>query len=490
MDLFRTKSADELREASFQESHYRRDLHGWQLVLLGIGCIIGTGIFVLTGTAAAQHAGPAIAISFVVSAAGCLCAALCYAEFSSMIPVSGSAYTYAYATVGELVAWIIGWDLILEYLFGASTVAVGWSGYVSQFFSDFGIHLPTAFSHAPFDFAGDHLVTTGAILNIPAVFIVAIVTTVLVLGIRESAGANAVIVFIKVAVVLLFIITCAPHIQLQNWTPFIPPNTGQAGEFGWTGILAGAGVIFYAYIGFDAVTTAAQEAKTPARDVPLGVVGSLLICTVLYVLVSLVLTGVVSYQELNVPAPVAFAVEKVGPAVAWTKPFIELGAIAGLSSVILVLLLAQPRIFHRMALDGLLPKIFSRVHPHFRTPFVTTLVTGTVTALIAGLFPVKVLGELVSIGTLLAFTIVCVSVIVLRRTRPDLERRFRTPWNPWVPALGVVICLAQMIFLPAATWTRLAVWLVIGLIIYFAYGRRHSLLNSENQSDTAPRARG
>src|SRR6266481_2977141 len=368
MDIFRTKSVDELREESYRESHFRRELHGWQLILLGIGCIVGTGIFVLTGTAAARHAGPAIAISFVVSALGCLCAALCYAEFSSMLPVTGSAYTYAYATLGEFIAWIIGWDLILEYLFGACSVAVGWSGYVTQLLSDYGVHLPTAFSQAPLDFAQDHLVTTGAVLNVPAVLIVATVTTVLVLGIRESAGANAVVVLIKVAVVLLFIITCAPHIQPQNWTPFIPPNTG-------------------------------------------------------------------------------------------------------LSSVIRVLLLAQPRIFFQMALDGLLPRTFARVHPRFRTPFVTTLLTGAVTALIAGLFPVQVLGELVSIGTLLAFTIVCISVIVLRRTRPDLERRFRVPWNPVVPALGVAICLAQMIFLPAATWTRLAVWLVIGLIIYFAYGR-------------------
>src|SRR5258707_7742146 len=482
MDIFRTKSVDELREASYRESHFRRELHGWQLVLLGIGCIVGTGIFVLTGTAAARHAGPAIAISFVVSALGCLCAALCYAEFSSMLPVTGSAYTYAYATLGEFIAWIIGWDLILEYLFGACSVAVGWSGYVTQLLSDYGVHLPTAFSQAPLDFAQDHLVTTGAVLNVPAVLIVAIVTTVLVLGIRESAGVNAVIVLIKVAVVLLFIITCAPHIQPQNWTPFIPPSTGRIGEFGWTGILAGAGVIFYAYIGFDAVTTAAQEAKTPARDVPIGVVGSLLVCTVLYVLVSLVLTGAVSYKEVNVPAPVAFAVERVGSSVAWAKTLIEFGAIVGLSSVILVLLLAQPRIFFQMALDGLLPRTFARVHRRFRTPFVTTLLTGAVTALIAGLFPVQVLSELVSIGTLLAFTIVCISVIILRRTRPDLERRFRVPWNPVVPALGVAICLAQMIFLPVATWTRLAVWLVIGLIIYFAYGRRHSVLNQERLS--------
>src|ERR1700716_679940 len=318
MGLWTKKSIAVLQAEAAGESEghtLRRALGALNLTTLGIGAIIGAGIFVLTGTAAAKYAGPAIVLSFIVSGLGCLFAGLCYAEFASMIPIAGSAYTYAYATMGEFIAWIIGWDLILEYLFGASTVAVGWSGYVSQLLSDYGIHLPTAFSQAPLDFAQNHLVTTGAVLNVPAVLIVAIVTTVLVIGIRESAGTNAVIVVIKVAAVLLFIITCAPHIQPQNWTPFIPPNTGRVGEFGWTGILAGAGVIFYAYIGFDAVTTAAQEAKTPARDVPIGVVGSLLICTVLYVLVSLVLTGVVNYKELNVPAPVAYAVERVGPGV-------------------------------------------------------------------------------------------------------------------------------------------------------------------------------
>jgi basic amino acid/polyamine antiporter, APA family len=479
LDIFRTKSVDELRQTSNQETPFRRELQAWQLTLLGVGCIVGAGIFVLTGTAAAVYAGPAIALSFVISALGCLCAALCYAELASMLPVAGSAYTYAYATMGEFIAWIIGWDLLLEYVFGGCTVAVGWSAYFSKLLGDLGIRIPTVLSQAPLDFAHDHLVMTGAILDVPAVLLVLIVTAVLVSGIRQAAAVNTVIVFIKVAIILLFIMTCSPHIQVQNWTPFIPPNTGKVGEFGWTGIVAGAGVMFYAYLGFDALTTAAQETKTPARDVPISVIGSLLICMILYVLVSLVLTGVVNYKQLNVSAPVVFAIERVGPAVSWTKTFIELGAVAGLSSGVLVALLAQPRILYQMAQDGLLPRIFAQVHPRFRTPSLTTLVTGAVTAVMSALFPLKLVVALVSIGALLAFTIVCLSIIILRQTRPDLERTFRVPGNPVVPALGAVICLAQMIFLPVATWLRLGVWLIIGLIIYFSYGRRHSALNRE-----------
>jgi basic amino acid/polyamine antiporter, APA family len=474
MQLLRTKPADELVEECEGGHSFRRALNGFHLILLGIGAIVGTGIFVLTGTAAAQHAGPAIAISFLISGLGCLCSALCYAEFASMLPISGSAYTYAYATIGELIAWIIGWDLILEYLFGAATVAVGWSGYATALLADFSLKIPGAFSRAPLDFANGRLVFTGAFLNLPAIFVTVIITAILVLGIRESARANAVIVFAKLLVVAAFLIVCFPHVQPQNWSPFIPPNQGQTGVYGWTGILAGAGVIFYAFIGFDAVTTAAQEVKDPKRDIPVGILGSLLVCIVLYVAVSLVLTGVVNYKELNVPAPVSFAVQKVGPAVAWIKPFIELGAIAGLSSVILVLLLGQPRIFHRMATDGLLPPVFSKVHPRFQTPFVTTIVTGLTAAGLAGLFPIGILSELVSIGTLLAFVIVSLSVIILRRTRPDLPRKFRTPWVPAVPILGALICLVQMVFLPWQTWLRLLLWLGLGLLIYFGYGRRHS----------------
>ena len=476
MELLRTKPADQLVEECEGGHDFHRALNGFHLVLLGIGAIVGTGIFVLTGTAAAQHAGPAIAISFLISGLGCLCSALCYAEFATMLPISGSAYTYAYATIGELIAWIIGWDLILEYLFGAATVAVGWSGYATALLADFGFKIPSALSHAPLDFDNGRLIFTGAFLNLPAILVIVIITAILVLGIRESARTNAVIVFIKLLVVAAFLIVCFPHVQPQNWSPFIPPNQGHAGVYGWTGILTGAGVIFYAFIGFDAVTTAAQEVKNPRRDIPVGILGSLLVCIVLYVAVSLVLTGVVNYKELNVPAPVSFAVTKVGPAVAWIKPFIELGALAGLSSVILVLLLGQPRIFHRMATDGLLPPVFSKVHPRFRTPFVTTIVTGLAAAAFASLFPIGVLSELVSIGTLLAFVIVSLSVIILRRTRPDLPRKFRTPWVPLVPILGALICLVQMVFLPWQTWLRLLIWLGLGLLIYFGYSRRHSAL--------------
>jgi len=478
MKLLRTKPADELMEEPDGGHGFRRALDGFHLVLLGIGAIVGTGIFVLTGTAAAQHAGPAIAISFLISGLGCLCSAFCYAEFASMLPISGSAYTYAYATIGELIAWIIGWDLILEYLFGAATVAAGWSGYATAFLADFGIRIPAPWCHAPLDFVHGNLARTGAFLNLPAIFVTLVITVVLVFGIRESARVNAVIVSVKILVIAAFLILCFPHVQPQNWSPFIPPNQGHTGIYGWTGILAGAGVIFYAFIGFDAVTTAAQEVKDPKRDIPVGILGSLLVCIVLYVAVSLVLTGVVNYRELNVPAPVALAVQRVGPAVAWIKPFIELGALAGLSSVILVLLLGQPRIFHRMATDGLLPPVFSKVHPRFRTPFVTTLVTGLTSATLAGLFPISILSELVSIGTLLAFVIVSLSVVILRRTRPDLPRKFRTPWVPVIPLLGALICLVQMIFLPWQTWLRLLIWLALGLLIYFGYGCRHSGLAS------------
>jgi APA family basic amino acid/polyamine antiporter len=472
MDLLRVKPVEPVTK---EENPLRPVLGGLELTLLGIGCIVGTGIFVITGTAAAQHAGPAIVLSFIISAIGCLCAGFCYAELASMIPLCGSAYTYAYSTIGEIFAWIIGWDLILEYLVGSATVAVGWSGYVVSFLSDIGIHFPSALSNAPLLFKGGW-VASGAILNLPAVLVVLAVTVLLVVGIRESSAVNAVIVAIKVVIILLFVAFCFPYVHAENWVPFIPPSTG-FGQFGWTGIMAGAGVIFYAYIGFDAVTTAAQETKKPQRDLPIGILGSLLICTVLYVLVSLVLTGVVNYKQLDVPAPVAFAIQQVGPSVAWLRPLVELGAIAGITSVILVLLLGQPRIFYRMAVDGLLPGVFTKVHPTFKTPHVTTIVTGIVAATLAGLFPIGVLSELVSIGTLLAFVIVCISVMVLRKTRPDVPRLFKTPLVPLVPIIGAVLCFAQMVFLPVSTWIRLVIWLVIGLAIYFGYGYKKSRLN-------------
>ncbi len=479
--LFATKSVEQLLNSGEAEGEHtlKRTLTATNLVALGIGAIIGTGIFVLTGTAAANHAGPALTISFIVSGLGCLFAGLCYAEFASMLPISGSAYSYSYATLGEFLAWIIGWDLILEYLFGASTVAVGWSGYMVSFLEGFGIHLPVALTSAPFvhDASGWH--ATGAIVNLPAVVIVAIMTWLLVRGIRESARFNNIIVVAKLAVILLFIFFGMWYVDTANWLPYIPERVTEAtgvGRFGWQGILAGAGVIFFAYIGFDAVSTAAQEAKDPQRDMPKGILYSLLVCTILYVVVAAVMTGMVHYTELNVPAPIALAIDSTGGALAWLAPLIKIGAIAGLSSVILVMLMGQPRIFFSMSRDGLLPPVFSKVHPKFKTPHITTILTGSVAAVIAGLFPIGLLGELVSIGTLLAFVIVCIGIIVLRRSRPDMARPFRTPWVPLVPILGAVICLVQMAFLPPDTWLRLFVWMAIGVLIYFGYGRKHSKL--------------
>jgi basic amino acid/polyamine antiporter, APA family len=478
MDLFRCKPIERSLEEGEGEHSLKRVLNGFHLILLGIGSIIGTGIFVLTGTAAAAHAGPALALSFVVSGLGCLCAGLCYAEFASAIPLSGSAYSYAYATIGELLAWIIGWDLILEYLVGAATVASGWSGYAVKLVEQFAVRIPSELSHAPLSFEGQHFSFTGAYLNLPAVFVIVLITCILMVGIQQSALVNSIIVAVKLIVVIAFLVFCFPHVKTSNWVPFIPPNTGQIGVYGWTGIFAGAGIIFYAYIGFDAVCCAAQEVVKPKRDLPIGILGSLLICTVLYISVSLVLTGIVPYKELNVPAPVALAVERCGPALAWLRPWIEIGALGGLSSVVLVLLLAQPRIFHRMAKDGLFPKAFARLHPKFRTPTTPTLLTGLCAAILAGLLPIDVLSSMVSIGTLLAFTIVCLSVLVLRKTRPDLERKFRTPWVPFIPIAGAIICFGQMLFLPLATWIRLLAWLVVGMAIYFGYGYRHSHLRT------------
>jgi APA family basic amino acid/polyamine antiporter len=479
--LFATKSVEQLMKDGSDEGGHslKRTLTATNLVALGIGAIIGTGIFVLTGTAAANHAGPALTISFIVSGLGCLFAGLCYAEFASMLPISGSAYSYSYATLGEFLAWIIGWDLILEYLFGASTVAVGWSGYMVSLLDGLGMHLPAALTSAPLvhDASGWHF--TGAIINLPAVLIVALMTYLLVRGIRESARFNNLIVIVKLAVILLFIFFGMWYVDTANWIPYVPDRIQEAqgmGKYGWQGILAGAGVIFFAYIGFDAVSTAAQEAKNPQRDMPKGILYSLLVCTLLYVAVAAVLTGIVPYPELNVPAPIALAIDATGGSLNWLAPLIKVGAIAGLSSVILVMLMGQPRIFFSMSRDGLLPPAFSKVHPRFHTPHITTILTGSVAAVIAGLFPIGLLGELVSIGTLLAFVIVCLGIIVLRRARPEMPRPFRTPWVPLVPILGAVICLVQMAFLPVDTWLRLIIWMAIGILIYFTYGRRHSKL--------------
>jgi APA family basic amino acid/polyamine antiporter len=502
-DAFAKKKITSLHdEADAEHGGLKRALGPLDLLALGVGAIIGAGIFVLTGAAAAKYAGPAITISFVIAAVACAFAGLCYAEFASLIPVAGSAYTYAYASIGELLAWIIGWDLILEYAFGAATVAVGWSGYVNSFLQDRGITIPPALSAAPgtelVEWAGRwHRLSTvrsaletahvdaaslphvTAAFDLVACLAILVVTAVLVIGIRESANLNTAIVMVNVSIVLVFIGLAFTALTRQgwapagkNWAPFIPPNEGEFGKFGWSGVLRGSAVIFFAYIGFDAVSTAAQEAKKPKRDMPIGILGSLVICTLLYVLVSGLLTALVPYTALDVPDPVAVGVDATG--VGWGRLLVKLGAVFGLGSVMLVMLLAQSRVLFAMSTDGLLPAAAAKIHPRFQTPWIATVTVGACVSVFAGLVPIGVLGELVSIGTLLAFVIVCASVWLLRRRQPDLARPFRTPWVPFVPIMGMAVALAMMLALPWETWLRLAVWLAIGMAIYFGYGRKHS----------------
>jgi basic amino acid/polyamine antiporter, APA family len=492
MSIFATKSIEQLKAeaADTGEHSLRRVLGPLNLITLGIGAIIGTGIFVLTGQAAAQYAGPGIVLSMILAGIASGLAGLCYSEFASTVPIAGSAYTYGYATLGEFVAWIIGWDLILEYALGAATVAVGWSGHLTAFLHDFvGISFPASLAAAPCSLIAAAGCSPDAIINLPAVLITIAVTILIVIGVKESANVNSVIVIIKVAVVLIVILGGAAFINTANWHPFVPPNTGAFGEYGWSGVLRGAGVIFFAYIGFDAVSVAAQEAKNPQKDMPVGILGSLVVCTILYVLVSGVTVGLVPYKQmLGSAAPLVVAVRAAevasgGSAILHVMTMlVELGAIAGLSSVMVVMMMAQPRIFYSMAHDGLLPPFAKKIHPKFRTPHITSIITGVVVAIASGFTPIGALGELVSIGTLMAFVIVSLGVIFLRYQRPELERPFRTPWVPFVPIMAVVVCLGLMAGLPWETWLRLIVWMAIGIVLYFSYGFRHSEVRKRDEA--------
>lgn len=459
------------------------------LINIGIGAVIGAGIFVLTGIAAAQHAGPALTLSFVIAALGCSFAALCYAEFAAMLPTSGSVYSYARHALGEPIAWFVGWNLVLEYLFGAATVSVGWSGYINSLFQQFHINLPSLLSQAPLK-KGDGplgLEFTGSLINLPAVLIIIAVTAICIVGTNHSSRVNNFFVVIKVAIVILFIAVGVFYIDPQNWHPFIPENSGKFGEFGWSGIAQAAGIVFYTYIGFDAVSTAAGEAKNPQRDMPIGILGSLIICSTLYIAVSAVLTGLVPYHLLNVPAPVAVALD-AHPQLAWFSALIKVGAIAGMTSVILVFIFGQARIFFAMAQDGMVPSTFSRVHRRYRTPYISTLVTGSVAALIAGLFPINILGELVAIGTLLAFVAVCIGVWVLRYTQPEIKRPFKVPAVHFCCAAGVLLCGGMAASLPVDTWWRLLIWSAIGMGVYFFYGQRHSVFRKARKQGSANQA--
>lgn len=477
-------------EAAESETGLKKTLGVWSLIALGIGAIIGAGLFSITGGAAANNAGPAITISFVVAALGCAFAGLCYAEFASMIPVAGSAYTYSYATLGEFIAWVIGWDLVLEYAVGAATVAISWSRYLVKFLEGFNVHLPAWMATGPWD---------GGVINLPAVFIVVLMSLLLIRGTSESAKVNAVIVALKVAVVLVFIFLGWKYIDSANYVPYIPENTGTFGEFGFSGIIRAAAIVFFAYIGFDAVSTAAQEAKNPKRDMPWGILGSLVICTLLYILFAHVMTGVTNYKSFagkDGIAPVAVAIEHMGtpdasgvihPDYPWLNRAIIVAILGGYASVILVMLLGQSRVFFSMSKDGLLPGVFNQVHPKFRTPARSNALFMLFVSLFAAFIPARVVGEMTSIGTLFAFILVCIGVWVLRVRQPDVPRAFRTPLVPLVPILGIFTCLFMMVFLPLDTWIRLLVWMTIGFDIYLYYGMKHSML-SDHQANTYTRS--
>jgi basic amino acid/polyamine antiporter, APA family len=493
--LFAKKPVKLLLEEMEGENRLRRVLGPVQLSSLGIGAIIGTGIFVLTGVAAHDKTGPALMLSFVVSGLACVFAALCYAEFASMVPVAGSAYTYAYATLGELLAWIVGWDLVLEYAVASAAVAHGWSHYFQDFIGIFGVKLPMVFRNAPFDFdpATGTLSATGTMLDLPALGIAAIMTVILVIGIRESASFNAAMVAVKLAVVFLVIGVGAFYVDPRNWTPFAPYGLSGISFFGKTilgqtgkggeplGMMAGAATIFFAYIGFDSVSTHAEEARNPRRDVPIGIIASLILCTVLYIAVSAVLTGMVPYDQINIDAPVSNAFAHVG--LTWAQFVVSLGALTGITSVLLVMMLSQPRVLLAMARDKLIPQsFFGAVHERFRTPWKATIMTGIFVGILGSFLPLRILAELVNIGTLLAFVIVCSAVLIMRKMHPELPRPFRAPLFPFVPIAGIAICLLLMFSLPPENWLRLIVWLLIGFTIYFTYGKKHSALRKANEA--------
>ena len=475
--MFHKKSIEQLlfEAAQTGEGTLKRTLSSFNLVALGIGAIIGAGLFSLTGIAAAENAGPAVTISFALAAFACAFAGLCYAEFASMIPVAGSAYTYSYATMGEFMAWIIGWDLVLEYALGAATVSVSWSRYLLELLHKYNIELPHSLVVSPWETVklGDGTIIDGGIINLPAVIIVMLLSLILIRGTKESATMNNILVILKVTVVIVFIALGWSHINPDNYTPYIPENTGAFENFGWTGISTGAAVVFFAFIGFDAVSTAAQEAKNPQKGMPIGILGSLIVCTVLYVLFAHVMTGLINYKDFAgdaKPAATAFAVTGY----AFLQDALILAILAGYTSVILVMLMGQSRVFYTMAKDGLLPKFFSSVHKKFHTPWKTNLFFLVFVSLFAGFVPVSDLGHMVSIGTLFAFVLVCIGILVLRKSLPDAVRPFRTPFVPFVPIMGVIVCLYLMYSLPSESWIRLFIWMAIGIAIYFAYGKKYS----------------
>lgn len=460
--ILRKKSIEQLLSESSGKKSLKKVLGAFELTMLGVGAIIGTGIFVITGIAAANYSGPALILSFVISGMACAFAALCYAEFAAMVPVAGSAYTYSYSALGEIWAWIIGWDLILEYAVAIGAVAIGWSGYIVNLFKNIGIKLPAYLINPPG--------TNGGLVNLPAIIIIVLITLLLISGAKESAKLNNVIVTVKIAVVLLFIILGVGHVKASNWVPFMP--------YGWDGVFKGAAIVFFAYIGFDAVSTAAEEVKNPQKDLPKGIIASLLICTVLYIVVAAILTGMVPYLQFKqTSAPVAYALEQIG--INWGSSLVSVGAICGITSVLLVMMFGQTRIFFAMSRDGLIPKVFGEVHPKFGTPVKSTILVGIITSLIAGFVPIGEVAELTNIGTLAAFVIVSFSVIVLRRTKPDLKRGFKCPWVPVIPSLAIIFCAYLMWKLPVITKWRFVIWLIVGLIVYFLYSRKHSSLNQK-----------